>query len=161
MNQQTLKSLLHYDPGTGLFVWLASRSGVKKGDVAGTLLSGRYCNIGINGKIYRAQRLACLYMTGAFPEQMMDHINGNKMDNRWVNLRNSSHSQNSMNKGKGCRNTSGYKGVHFIKRDGRWGAKIKLNGKAKWLGTFDCPKEAHNAYVEASKLLHGEFSNIG
>jgi len=159
MNQELLKSLLEYNPATGGFTWLASRGSIKKGSVAGGVYSGGYRGIGINGKIYYSHRLAWLYIRGSFPELMIDHIDGDKLNNKWCNLREADRTQNGYNSAMKSNNTSGYKDVSFIKASGKWGSKIKVNGKNVWLGTFDSPKEASIAYNSVAKVLHGEYFN--
>ena len=90
----------------------------------------------------------------------VDHINGNGLDNRKSNLRLVTHTQNMLNQRKAKDNTSGYKGVHWNKTRGRWQATIQANGKAKYLGLFDDPAEAHEAYVAASQKFHGPYGRI-
>lgn len=96
---------------------------------------------------------------GAHGKIVVDHINHNGLDNRKVNLRFATYSQNSMN----CRmrkktGTSKYKGVRYIKRINRWTASITYNRKQKYLGSFACEKAAAEAYNEAAKKYHGEFA---
>ena len=94
----------------------------------------------------------------AQPGQQVDHINGDGLDNRRCNLRLCTRAQNNRNRGKGPTNTSGYKGVCWDKKAQRWRAAIWLNGKYKFLGHFDAPKDAALAYDEAALRLHGEFA---
>lgn len=89
-----------------------------------------------------------------------DHISGDKLDNRRGNLRPSTHQLNSFNRGKNKNNTSGYKGVTFVKRIGRWAAAIKMNGKRYHLGYFTDPKEGSDAYLKAAKKMVGQFAKI-
>ena len=99
---------------------------------------------------------------------VVDHINGDSLDNRRENLRLCTHSQNLMNRGKTNANKSGYKGVRKIsllnKRTGKkyeyWVARITASGRVIDLGTFADPKEASEAYMEAAKKLHGDFVPI-
>ena len=90
----------------------------------------------------------------------VDHINGNKLDNRKENLRTCSPSQNSQNRPASKNNTSGYKGVVWHSRSKKWVAKITANGANTHLGCFDDPKLAAKAYNEAAVKLYGEFANI-
>lgn len=92
--------------------------------------------------------------------RVADHINGNPLDNRWVNLRVCSGPQNVCNRKMSKHNTSGFKGVSETKR-GRYAAQIAFQRKTYYLGTFDTPEEAHRAYCEAAVRLHGEFANFG
>jgi hypothetical protein len=90
-------------------------------------------------------------------EQQVDHINGNGLDNRRENLRICTRSQNQHNRKKGQRNSSGFKGVS--KKGNKWQANIGRDRKQIYLGIFDTPDAAHEAYVKAAKDIHGEFAN--
>lgn len=88
----------------------------------------------------------------------IDHINGNPLDNRKINLRICTRVQNEANKPPGRNNTSGYKGVHWEKRLKKWRVKIKENKKIIHLGLFEKKEVAAQAYNEAAKRIHGEFA---
>jgi hypothetical protein len=88
---------------------------------------------------------------------VVDHINGNGLDNRRSNLRICSKAENQRNMKRNVRNTSGYKGVSFFKRDNKWRSSIRINGKEKNLGHYVCKIEAYAAYLKASKEYFGEF----
>ncbi len=90
----------------------------------------------------------------------IDHINGNKSDNRIDNLRLATFSENSWNAEKRSDNTSGHKGVSFDKRRGVWVAYINAYGKRKHLGRFYLIEDAYKAYEKASIDIHGEFSSV-
>lgn len=90
------------------------------------------------------------------PEKFCDHKNHNTLDNQEHNLRNSTRSQNAMNKGKQSNNTSGYKGVFF--NGHKWYARIGAGEKYIYLKTWNTPEEAARAYDEAAKMYHGEFA---
>lgn len=90
----------------------------------------------------------------------VDHINGNKLDNRKENLRVCSASQNKSNVDAPSTNTSGYKGVSFHKIAGRWRATIKINQKSKHLGHFNDPKDAARAYDLAAIALFGDYARL-
>lgn len=161
LTQKELKSLLSYNADSGVFKWLVNKSiSVKKGDIAGRKNKSNHITIMINGVRYQASHLAWLYVKGETPSKAIDHINGIRSDNRIVNLREATLSQNAMNRIKAANNTSGYKGVSFHKQSGKWQASIKINGKQKYLGLFLSPKQAHNAYVNAAKVIFGEFSRF-
>ncbi len=159
LTQARLKELLHYNPDTGVFTWLQSRSVVKKGDVAGSTYGPGYQGIGIDGTVYLSHRLAFLYMTNVVPEHEVDHKNNRKTDNRWENLRQATRTQNLRNVGVRACSKSGIKGVRFIKKQGKWSARIRHNKKQIWLGVFDTCEQAANAYKNAAEKLHGEFAN--
>ena len=160
ITQERLKELLNYDPDTGVFTWLVSSRGVKAG-VAGCVHPLGYIQININGRSYRAHRLAFLYMTGTFPDDQVDHINGMRADNRWLNLREATHSENLRNCGKYANNTSGYKGVHKYKITGKWVAHCHAHGKQHHLGYHDTAEAAHAAYCKFASEHHAEFFNAG
>ena len=159
MNQEDLKSILHYDPITGLFRWRhGGRSHAGKRlpwAVAGSPHNCGYIVIGINRKIYLAHRLAWLYMHGQFPSKVIDHKNGNRNDNRIENLRDVSHQVNCQNKRiAGAKNTSGYLGVSWRKDRNMWRASINIDGRMKALGHYKTAEEAHEAFLKAKRKLH-------
>lgn len=90
----------------------------------------------------------------------VDHINGNKLDNRRSNLRLCNNSQNQMNKGLQSNNTSGYKGVTWRKDVNKWRAQIFFGGKNFVLGNFENKKDAAKAYNQKALELHGEFAKL-
>jgi len=158
LTQARLKELLHYDPETGHFTWRV-RAGARAlvGGRAGCTGRRGYIEIWIERRIYKAHRLAFLYMTGGFPPAETDHINRDRSDNRWRNLRPATRLENAANKGLLCTNTSGYRGVNWFKPYQKWMARASAGGKTKFLGYFDIPEEAA-AVVEAwRKEHHGEF----
>ena len=157
-----LRKLLDYDPKTGEFRWLVARSnrikkyGIKKGQLTG--VTGERPTINIDHHVYRASRLAFLWMTGRWPKKLIDHRNRNTRDNRWVNLREATHQQNSAN----CRSKSstGFKGVHYDARakERKYMARITVRGRTIGLGSFEPPDVAHVAYLVAAKKHFGEFA---
>lgn len=92
------------------------------------------------------------------PDMEVDHVNGNKLDNRRRNLRLATHAENGWNRTpyKGGK----YKGVHFDRRRGTWGAEIQKNKKRTWLGVFPTEEDAARAYDAAAKEMHGDFANL-
>lgn len=102
-------------------------------------------------------------IAGLPPEdaRMPDHRNGNKLDNRRLNLRISTETQNNRNARRAKTNTSGYKGVHWEGRRNRWRAQIQARGTRKNLGYFHTAEQAHEFYCLAADLLFGEFANYG
>lgn len=93
--------------------------------------------------------------------EVTDHIDGNPLNNCRENLRIATNAQNGQNRGKARSNTSGFKGVYWHSRDGKWVAKINAYGKRKHLGGFTTPEAAYEAYCTAARELHGEFANTG
>lgn len=161
LTQKGLKEVLNYDPITGIFTWGISNSNrVKVGDFTGTLRNDGYIAIGVIGRSYLAHRLAWLYMTGEMPTYFIDHINGNRADNRFCNLREATNQQNMQNLIKPQeRSTTGFLGVSFDKPNRKYVAKIRINGKNRHLGSFATPEEASVAYL-SEKRKHHEFCTI-
>jgi len=95
-----------------------------------------------------------------FPPNDTDHINGDRADNRIVNLRLATRAENQRNKRMSSRNQTGYKGVHWRTKNQKWTAIINDRGKNVFLGYFDDPKSAHAAYCDAAKRFHGEFARL-
>lgn len=161
LTQERLKELLTYSPETGHFYW--AKKTCKKvvvGKEAGCRESHYgYILVGIDGKVYGAHRLAWLYVHGVWPDQI-DHANGDPTDNRLVNLRNCTHSQNLKNVKRPSHNTSGLKGVHFHRQTGKWRARITAGGRHHSLGLHPTKELAHAAYREGALKLHGDFARF-
>ena len=158
ITQQELKEALHYDSETGKFTWLSRRgSNALKGSVAGTVIKKGYRTISVGGAQRLAHRLAWLYVHGVCPELQIDHINGDKDDNRLVNLRLATNAQNHCNRGKNVNNRSGYKGVCKKAGANIWIAYAMVAGKTKYLGSFKTPEDASVAYETFAAKTHGEF----
>jgi hypothetical protein len=154
LTQARLKELLHYDPETGCFVWRVARSArAKAGTVAGSLWRG-YVNISVDAKIYTAHRLAWLYVTGAWPTNVIDHINRFRSDNRWCNLRLSTQTLNAQNARLRRDNQSGAKGVSWHEGNRKWRARIQADKKQLFLGWFSTFEDAAAAYKTAARTLH-------
>jgi len=152
---EQIKDTLDYDAGTGVFIWkIRPSKAVKAGDVAGCVEKRiGYITVGIGGRVYKAHRLAWLYVYGSWPKGLIDHINGNKADNRIDNLRDVLADGNSQNVRKpNRRNKSGFMGVIWFQN--KWRASMSVNGKSKWLGDYSTPEEAHQVYLEAKRKYH-------
>jgi len=163
MTREELVRRLAYDPDTGIFTWrVTTCRRMKAGDLAGCIdRSKGYHRISIDGKAYKAHRLAWLYVTGEWPPEGVDHIDGDRSNNAIANLRAATSSQNSCNRGKQRNNTSGFKGVTWDRSKGMWAAQITVAGKLKSLGRYDNVKDAAEAYRRAARGRHGEFANTG
>jgi len=151
-----VKRLLSYCPSSGVFRWIAHYQGHTPGEVAGWSHSAGYLVISIfKVKVY-AHRLAFAFINGAFPADVVDHINGNPKDNRITNLRDVSQRINTENKSSpiNTRSTSGLLGVHWNSQRGMWNAQIKSFGEKKHLGFFKDKQEAQRVYIEAKRVLH-------
>lgn len=159
------RELLQYDPDTGIFIWRQhpnpKRGGViRVGDPAGTADRYGHIIITIDGRHYRAHRLAFLFIEGEWPQGHVDHRNYNPSDNRWSNLRCASQAQNMQNRPAQKNNTSGYKGVSLHRKTGKWAAEVQANGVRRRLGLFPSPEEAHAAYTKAAREMHGDFVRV-
>jgi hypothetical protein len=159
ISHERLKELLHYDPETGVFT-----RKVKMGaEVSGTVLSSidnyGYLQVRLDYRLYRAHRLAWIYVRGTWPKGRIDHENTNKTDNRFLNFRDSTAGQNGMNRSKNRNNTSGHKGVvrRETKSGDRFIAQIMVDRRNIYLGMFLTIDEAIAAYAQASVEYHGEF----
>lgn len=149
LTQDRLKGLLDYDPETGVFIWKVDRGKrTKKGSFAGSLDNKGYLIIRFNGKGYKAHRLAFLYMEGYFPENQVDHIDRDKTNNKWNNLREVSHTCNMRNCKISKINTSGITGVSWHKGRKKWQSQIRIP-KPIYLGLFDNLIDAAKARWEA------------
>jgi hypothetical protein len=138
-----LMRLINYDPTTGFFTWkVKTCRKVVAGKRVGGLNRLGYVQIKINKVFYYGHRLAWFYVHGKFPEQEIDHINGNTADNRIVNLRLASRSQNNQNKAARIDCASGVRGVMRRKDTGRWTAQIRVKKKSISLGCFDSLESA-------------------
>ena len=160
ISQSELKQMLHYCPETGVFTRLLRKQGAAQGSVAGCITVDGYIHIRINEKNYKAHRLAFLYMTGSWPDDQIDHINGRKDDNRFINLRSVSGSINSKNQKKPKNNSSGSVGVYWMKKTSNWMARICINNKLLFLGNFDNFFDAVCAR-RAAELQHNFHPNHG
>jgi TPR repeat protein len=157
ISQAEVQSLLHYDPENGRFTWLVNASTrAKAGSVAGCVKRDGYLTLRIKGKAYSCHRLAWFYVHGVWPTKI-DHKDRNPLNNALNNLREATTSQNAMNTGATCVNTSGFRGVTRIKSSGKWMAQSRLNGKSHYLGVFESPERASEAYERFCKKNHGAF----
>lgn len=160
LSQKELKKWLSYDPETGVFKWLKRPRQRACSEVAGTINPDGYRQIGLGQDVYKAHRLAWFYMKGRWPRKDIDHINGNRADNRWCNLRNADKQTNQANSKRRSTNTTGYKGVMVFgdNRQKKFCARITVNYQSIWLGNFYTAEEAHAAYVAGARRYFGEFA---
>lgn len=156
LTAEMVRSLLHYDPITGLFARrVKTNNAVLIGVRAGSKVNG-YIFIKIFGIRYAAHRLAWLLVYGIWPIGRIDHINRIGSDNRIANLREATASQNTANSACRSDNDSGLKGV-ALHTSGRWRARCRVNGVAHHLGMFDTKEEAHAAYVAFASKAFGPY----
>lgn len=154
ISHQELLRVLDYNEQTGIFTWLESTARlVKVGDAAGsTNKRTGYTSIKIGWKRYPAHHLAWFYVHGSWPVEQIDHINRTRSDNRIMNLREATNSQNQQNRAIESSCKSGLRGI--CKRGNRWTAEIMANKKRIYLGSFQTPEEAGSAYLKAKRDLH-------
>lgn len=150
---EQLRAFIAYDPETGIFTAVKARARVHVGKVLGLKDKSGYLHIVLNQVHYYAHRLAWLFMTGDWPEDYVDHINGVKADNRWANLRAATNGQNQQNRKLRSDSVSGLKGVSR-RTSTSWAARIA----GGHLGCFPTPEEAHAAYMKAAREQYGEFA---
>jgi hypothetical protein len=153
-----LRDAVQYDPSTGRMVWRVDGLRFRAGDVAGFKGGPGYWQIRIDRKVYYAHRLAVLYMTGEWPPAAVDHIDGNKLNNAWSNLRPATIQQNAANMRKRDRTSSELKGVSWMAARNAWAAHIRIEGKSTYLGLFDTEIKAHAAYIAAAERVFGQFA---
>jgi HNH endonuclease len=160
LTAQRLRELLSYDPCTGIFTRLvSSHARWKHGQIVGCVNKTiGYQIVGVDRTSHYGHRLAWLYMTGSHPSGEIDHINGDRTDNRFANLRDTSRATNAQNlRRANSKSTSGFLGVsrHAAKYKGKnypikWTATIKINKVRRYLGIFDTPEDAHAPRAENS-----------
>lgn len=159
LGAEKLYEVLHYAPSTGAFTWRVTRRGLAwKGKPAGSLHSTGYVLIKIDGVQYKAHRLAWLYMSGEWPKYQIDHVNGDRADNRFANLRQATPSENSRNKKLHPYSHSGVRGVTWHEREKKWIVRIQGSEQRVYLGSFTRLEDAAAAYDAAAKRYFGEFA---
>jgi len=160
-------NLLAYDPATGVLTWRhrdplinGSKSFNTRyaGKIAGCKADGEIVvNIRVNGKQvgFRAHHLAWVINTGEWPQNIVDHKDGDAHNNKWENLRSADHSGNNANRHI-VRGASRFKGVAPFGK--RWSASVTHRSKQHWIGVFDTEDEAARSYDSLAAELHGEFA---
>lgn len=157
LTAQVLRSLLSYNEESGVFHWINRVGNIRAGAIAGSKGPAGYIAICVMKERHGAHRLAWLYVHGVFPDGEIDHINGDKSDNRICNLRDVSHTQNTQNIRVAHRRnkSTGALGVCRSKtKSVRYYSTILVNGKAKCLGSYGTVEEAHSAYLKAKREFH-------
>lgn len=152
-SQEQLNKLFDYNPTTGI---LARRS--LRSQCLGCLDSQGYLRLKIGRKVYLAHRLIWKIVTGNEPPPALDHIDGNRLNNRVDNLRAASHGENQQNTSRQLNNTSGHKGVSWSKTHKSWQVSVMGDGKSLWLGRYKNLEDAVKIITDARSRLHGEFA---
>jgi hypothetical protein len=157
LTAERLRELVNYDPDSGLFFRLKKpfRGFGSIGDQLGILTKFGYLVFRVDGTQHRAHRLAFLYMTGAWPDSVIDHMDGDRTNNKWSNLRSVSESVNQQNRRAAQKgNSSGVLGASYSSRKRKWRSSIRVNGKWVGLGYYSTPEDAGNAYLVAKRKFH-------
>jgi len=161
-SQEELKTVFDYDQHTGVLTWRVVNPfarAVRSGDVAGCVGSRGYVAVILNNKRYLAHRLIFKLMTGKEPIDQIDHIDGDRSNNRWRNLREASSGQNRQNVGIQKNNKSGVKGVCWDASRSRWIAYIAAEGSGSIrIGRFKNKSDAIMARRAAEEAMHGQFA---
>ena len=161
LTQKRLKELLSYSPVVGVFEWRSPRRRVRVGFLAGAVTPSGYIAIGVDRKVYRAHILAWMYMTGELPDGHIDHIDGDRSNNAWSNLRIATRSQNAANSRTATSNTSGVKGVFWCKSTKKWSCNLRRNGVVAYRASFDTLEQAAAAVMVERERIDGSFANHG
>ncbi len=156
LTAERLRAVLRYDMDTGEFAWRVAQGSAVPGRRAGTINGKGYRLIRIDGVVYSAHRLAWLYVRGEWPVRHIDHIDCNKLNSAFSNLREATNSQNMANAPLRCDNTSGFKGVTRRSHAKSWEARVG----GTHIGFFKTATEAHAAYVAKARELYGEFARV-
>ena len=162
MNAAYLRSIVNYNPDTGIMTWRTREINQPSDKTWNTRYAGKqlktidgkgYYHFAHLRKFYRVHRMAWLYVTGDMPD-VIDHINGDRQDNRFCNLKNTTHQINHLNQRINTTNTSGVSGVYKNKAKGIWCAQIKFNGKTQHLGSS-------KSFFEAVCMRKSEERKLG
>jgi hypothetical protein len=160
-SQERLQELFDYSVVTGELRW-RTKSHPKAnrcivGNIAGNKNGDGYLQISVDNSWYAVHRTIWKLVTGVDPGSVfIDHVDRDRLNNAWHNLRLSTNSQNGCNRSKTPHNTTGYKGV--FRNGSGFIARIKVHQRTLNLGTFPTPEEAHAAYCKAAAELHGDFA---
>lgn len=155
LSYERARERLSYDADSGELFWLPrpGKGGLRTRKRAGSIKKDGYRWVTVDRAEYAAHRVCWLLHIGRWPDLYIDHINGEKSDNRIANLREVTASENLQNLHRAnANNKAGYLGV--CRHEGKFAATIKLHGKQRWLGRFDTALEAHKAYLAAKAALH-------
>lgn len=164
-DHRRLLETIDYNPETGIALYRVRRGCQMPGSRVGSIYYGtkrskpyRYVAMGwLFTGVKPFTHIVHFYMTGYWPLTEMDHIHGDTLDDRWLELRPATRDQNEANRGPRRHNSTGYKGV-CPHANGRFSASIYRRGKRAYLGRFGTPEAAHAAYSAAAKVLDGQFA---
>lgn len=161
LTQEALRGVVHYESKTGKMTWAIGFLGkVQKGREVGNLTPNGYRIAKVFGFNYLVHRLAWLYVYGRFPDGLIDHINGDKLDNRIENLREATKAENAWNSAIST-NAQGVKGLRFDKRRKRWSGCVLANRQYHFTPSSKDRSEVVEWVTKLREKLHGEFTNHG
>jgi hypothetical protein len=145
-----IRSVFQYDPSTGMFT--------RDGKTTGSVLPNGYLYLSLKNRRITAHRAAWAVVYGEFPQHEVDHVNRVRTDNRISNLRLATRSQNARNTSIRKSSRSGYKGVSWHSKCGKWRAVIQASGRQLHLGYFTSAVEASEVYIKTAKIVFGDFN---
>jgi hypothetical protein len=160
--------LFFYAPSTGVLSWRLRPSPTKANRIFNKVFAGKpagrtdlhgYVVLELYGNPFKAHRVIWKIMTGKDPE-WIDHRDGDRANNRWPNLRNATQAQNSYNGNLSPKNTSGYRGVSFIRAHGKYRAAVQVNGRKQHIGYFSRAEDAQLAAARVILATRGEFARL-
>lgn len=156
LTQARLKELFHYDPETGIFTRRVRTSrSTRQGETLQPSPGKRgYVRFSVDYHLHMGHRLAWLYMEGEWPAEDIDHVDRNRANNAWRNLRLSTMKQNRENTGTQANNTSGFRGVSWFRPSGKWWARIGHNGRRVSLGHYSDLISAVAARMAAERAMY-------
>lgn len=150
LTQARLRELLHYDPDTGVFTWRVRRGCAQAGDIAGSLMANGYLHCAVDRRFYYCHRLAWLYVTGSWPQFMIDHMDRNKANNAFRNLRDVPLSVSQQNRSTALANSK--TGLLGASPDQMGGFVARISNQH--IGRYATAEAAHSAYLSAKRKLH-------
>ena len=155
LSRDEILKYLSYDRENGIFTWKIARGRQPSGAIAGSVTSRGYVRIIFNKRQYFSHRLVWIVETNAQPAQFIDHIDGNRANNRIINLREASNYENQQNRKKCQSNSkSGLLGASPCDGTRPWLAQITINGKKKRIGCFKTKEDAHSAYMDIRRNVY-------
>ena len=156
LTAERLREIVSYDPSTGTMRSIVPRPKIPAGSIIGHKRPDGYSIAWVQRRRYYVHRLIWFYVTGEWPKQHIDHIDGDPSNNRFENLRDVTRTANQQNQRRAhCSNrNSGLLGSHWHAQRNYWVAHISIDNRTKYLGHFQTAKEAHEAYLSAKRKLH-------
>jgi hypothetical protein len=156
--QAVLRRFFSYDQQSGLLRWRVPRGRSTVGDEAGSPNKDGYKTVGLNGKNYKVHRIIWKLVTGNAPAEQIDHVDLDRANNRWINLREATCCENKQNSRTSASNSSGVKGVSYNKSERKWEAYIMAERRFVFLGRFKTLEKATSAVADVRVKMHGDFA---